>query len=39
LTFKATNLDQYARSAGRIFISMVAETIIELRESGVTVLD
>ena len=33
------NLDQTAHSAGRIFVPMVAETIIELRESGVQVLD
>ena len=37
--FTAKNLDQYARQAGRVFVHMVAETIVELRESGVQVLD
>ena len=39
LTVKVNNLDQFAYSAGRIFVHMVAETIVELRESGVQVLD
>ena len=39
LTVKVNNLDQMAFSAGRIFVHMVAETIVELRESGVQVLD
>ena len=39
LTVKVNNLDQYAYQAGRIFVHMVAETIVELRESGVQVLD
>ena len=38
-TVKVNNLDQMAFSAGGIFVHMVAETIIELRESGVQVLD
>ena len=33
------NLNGDARQAGRIFVHMVAETIVELRESGVEVLD
>ena len=39
LTVKINNLEQTAFSAGRIFVHMVAETIVELRESGVQVLD
>ena len=39
LTVKVQNLDQFAYQAGRIFVHMVAETIVELRESGVQVLD
>ena len=39
LTVKVNNLDQMASSAGRIFVHMIAETIVELRESGVQVLD
>ena len=39
LTVKVNNLDQMAFSAGRIFVHMVAETIVELRESGLQVLD
>ena len=39
LTVENNNLDQAAFSAGRIFVHMVAETIVELRESGVQVLD
>ena len=39
LTVKVNNLDQFAYSAGRIFVHVVAETIVELRESGVQVLD
>ena len=39
LTVKVNNLDQFAYQAGRIFVHMVAETIVELRESGVQVLD
>ena len=39
LTVKFSGLDPAARSAGRIFVHMVAETIIEVRESGVQVLD
>ena len=39
LTVKVNNLDQYAYQAARIFMHMVAETIVELRESGVQVLD
>ena len=39
LTVKVNNLNGDARQAGRIFVHMVAETIVELRESGVQVLD
>ena len=39
LTVKVNNLDQMASSAGRVFVHMVSETIVELRESGVQVLD
>ena len=39
LTVKVNNLDQYAFQAGRSFVHLVAETIVELRESGVQVLD
>ena len=39
LRVKVPNWDQSAFSAGRIFVHMVAETIVELRESGVQVLD
>ena len=39
LTVKANHLDQGPFSAGRIFVHMIAETIVELRESGVQVLD
>lgn len=39
LTVKFSNMDPGARSASRIFVHMVAETIIEVRESGVQVLD
>jgi hypothetical protein len=39
LTFRASNLNGDIRQAGRVFVHMIAETIIELRESGVQVLD
>ena len=39
VVFTAKNLDQFARQAGRCFVHMVAETIIELGESGVQVYD
>ena len=39
LTVKVNNLNGDVRQAGRIFVHMVAETIVELRESGVQVLD
>ena len=39
VVFTAKNLDQYAHQAGRIFVHMVAETIVELGESGVQVYD
>ena len=39
LTVKVNNLNGDTRQAGRIFVHMVAETIVELRESGVQVLD
>ena len=39
VVFTAKNLDQYARQAGRIFVHMVAETIVELGESGVQLYD
>ena len=39
LTVKVNNLDQLAFSAGRVFVHNAAETIVELRESGVQVLD
>ena len=39
LTVKVNNLNGDIRQAGRIFVHMVAETIVELRESGVQVLD
>jgi hypothetical protein len=39
LTVKVTGLNGDIRQAGRIFVHMVAEQIMELRESGVQVLD
>ena len=39
LTVRVTGLNGDIRQAGRIFVHMVSETIIELRESGVQVLD
>ena len=39
LTVKVNGLNSDTRQAGRIFVHMVAETIIELRESGCSVLD
>ena len=39
LTVKINNLNGDTRQAGRIFVHMVAETIVELRESGDQVLD
>ena len=39
LTVRVTGLNGGIRQAGRIFVHMVSETIIELRESGVQVLD
>ena len=39
LTVKVNGLNGDTRQAGRIFVHMVAETIVELRESGVQVLD
>lgn len=39
LTVKVSGLDGGIRQAGRIFVHMIAETIMELRESGVQVLD
>ena len=39
VVFTAKNLDQFARQAGRCFVHMVAETIIEIGESGVQVYD
>jgi hypothetical protein len=37
--FTAKNLDGHARQAGRAFFHMVAETIVEIGESGVQVYD
>jgi hypothetical protein len=39
LVFRATNLDPGIRAPGRCFVHMVSEQIIELRESGVSILD
>jgi hypothetical protein len=39
LTVKVNKLDGGGMGAGRVFVHMVAETIIELRESGVQLLD
>jgi elongation factor P hydroxylase len=39
LTVKVSNLNGDIRQAGRIFVHMVAEQIMELRESGVQILD
>ena len=39
LTVKVNNLNGDVGQAGRIFVHVVAETIVELRESGVRVLD
>jgi hypothetical protein len=39
LTVKVSGLNGDVRQANRMFVHMVAEQIIELRESGVTVLD
>ena len=39
LTVKLSNMDTGARQAGRIFVHMIAEVILELKEGGITVLD
>ena len=39
LTAHLRNLNGDTRQAGRIFCHMVAETLVEIRESGVIVLD
>ena len=39
VVFMAKNLDGFARQAGRIFVHMVAEKIVEIGESGVQVYD
>ena len=39
LIVKVNNLSGDAKQAGRIFVHMVAETIVDLRESGVQVMD
>jgi hypothetical protein len=39
LTVRVNKLDGTSRQAGRVFVHMIAETIIELKESGVVVLD
>ena len=39
LTIKVGGMNGDIRQAGRMFVNMISEQIIELRESGVTVLD
>jgi len=39
VVFTAKNLNQFAKQAGRVFVHMVAETIVEIGESGVQVYD
>ena len=39
VTVHLRNLNGDSRQAGRIFCHMVAETLVEIRESGVSVLD
>jgi hypothetical protein len=39
LVFRATGLNSDIRAAGRCFVHMVSEQIIELRESGVSIMD
>jgi hypothetical protein len=39
LTVKVNGLNGDIRSAGRVFVHMVAEQIMELRESGIQILD
>ena len=39
LTVHLRNMNSDSRQAGRIFCHMVAETLVEIRESGVSVLD
>lgn len=39
LTVRVTGLNGDTRQAGRIYVHMVSETIIEVRESGVQMLD
>ena len=39
LTFRAKNVSQDAYNPGRIFVSMISEQLIEIREGSVAVLD
>ena len=39
LTIKLSNMDTSARQAGRVFVHMIADVILELKEGVITVLD